>query len=105
MSSLFTSLLGGNLIANNQASSTANLLGQNAEYTLGEMQNQNGILSSQEQLFNSLYAQISGQASSILGQPVLNAGKLMGLGKKVNPTGAMGDQTGISTARQSLLGA
>lgn len=103
MSSLFTSLLGGNLIANNQASSTASLLGQNAQLAMSQQQQQNGILSDQEALYNNLYSQIIGQTSQTLGNPVMNAGKLTGL-KAIQKTGPMGDQQGVSTARYSLLG-
>jgi hypothetical protein len=101
VSSLFTSLLGGNLIANSQASGTASLLGQNAQVALNQQNTQNGILGSQESLYTNLYNQALQTANNTLGKPILNAGKLTGL-KAINPTGPQGSMP--TTQRYSLLG-
>lgn len=70
---------------------------------MSQQQQQNGVLSDQEALYNNLYSQIIGQTSQTLGSPVMNAGKLTGL-KAIQKTGPMGDTQGVSTARYSLLG-
>ena len=101
MSSLFTAILGGNLSANNQASSTATLLNQNANATLQQIAGDNQTLSGQETAYSQLYAQAYQGAASLLGVPLQNAGKLTGL-KKINPTGPAGAMA--TTASSSLKG-
>lgn len=103
MSTLITSLLGGNLSANRQASSTAKLLGSNAQNTLGQIVSDNNQLSQQQNQFAQLYSSALANATSILGNPVLNAGKLS-KGLATNKTGPMGDQSTLNTATYKLLG-
>lgn len=103
MSSLITAFTGGNLIANRQASNTAGQLNQNAESTLSQILGDNSNLANQQSNFASLYSNAMAGASSILGSPVLNAGKL-GKGLATNKTGPLGDQSAAATATYKLLG-